>query len=92
MRWRTIATSAGPTGAFFGVWEAAAHRGSELVNEPGTVVWNELVTTDLDTAAAFYAATWRSLLLRTFGDELSVRSAPHDGTTVEVRLAAGDAA
>jgi uncharacterized protein len=46
-----------PTGAFFGIWEAAEHRGSELVNEPGTVVWNELVTPDLDAAAAFYAAT-----------------------------------
>lgn len=52
-----LAIAADPTGAFFGVWEAAGHRGSELVNEPGTVVWNELVTTDLDTAAAFYAAT-----------------------------------
>jgi uncharacterized protein len=48
---------ADPTGAFFGVWEAAAHRGSELVNEPGTIVWNELLTPDLDAAAAFYEST-----------------------------------
>ncbi len=52
-----LAIAADPTGAFFGVWEAARHRGSELVNEPGTIVWNELVTSDLDAAAAFYAAT-----------------------------------
>jgi uncharacterized protein len=48
---------ADPTGAFFGAWQAAEHRGSELVNEPGTIVWNELVTPDLDAAAAFYEAT-----------------------------------
>jgi uncharacterized protein len=48
---------ADPTGAFFGVWQAAAHRGSELVNEPSTVVWNELVTPDVDAAGRFYEAT-----------------------------------
>jgi uncharacterized protein len=48
---------ADPTGAFFGVWQAAEHRGSELVNEPGTIVWNELVTPDLDAATAFYETT-----------------------------------
>jgi predicted enzyme related to lactoylglutathione lyase len=48
---------ADPTGAFFGVWQAAEHRGSELVNEPGTIVWNELVTPDLAAAGAFYEAT-----------------------------------
>jgi uncharacterized protein len=52
-----MAIATDPTGAFFGVWQQMAHRGSELVNEPGTVVWNELVTTDLDRAAAFYGAT-----------------------------------
>jgi uncharacterized protein len=45
-----------PAGAAFGVWQAAAHRGAELVNEPGTVVWNELVSPDLDSAAGFYPA------------------------------------
>ena len=32
-----MAIGVDPTGAAFGIWEAAAHRGSELVNEPGTV-------------------------------------------------------
>jgi predicted enzyme related to lactoylglutathione lyase len=52
-----MAIAADPTGAVFGVWQAAAHRGSEVVNEPGTVVWNELLSPDLDAAGAFYAAT-----------------------------------
>ena len=52
-----MALAADPTGAAFGLWEAAAHRGSELVNEPGTVVWNELVTPDPAAARPFYTAT-----------------------------------
>jgi uncharacterized protein len=52
-----LAIAADPSGAFFGVWEAAEHRGSELVNEPGTIVWNELISPDLDGAAAFYGST-----------------------------------
>jgi len=46
-----------PAGAFFGVWQQAAHTGSELVNEPGTVVWNELVAPWIDKEAEFYLAT-----------------------------------
>jgi predicted enzyme related to lactoylglutathione lyase len=52
-----MALAVDPAGAFVGVWQQAAHRGSELVNEPGTVVWNELVVPDLDPAAAFYEKT-----------------------------------
>jgi predicted enzyme related to lactoylglutathione lyase len=52
-----MAIALDPTGVGFGLWEAAQHRGSQLVNEPGTVVWNELVSPDLPAAQAFYAAT-----------------------------------
>lgn len=51
-----MAIAADPTGAFFGLWESGTHKGAELVNEPGTVVWTELVTPDLDRATAFYSA------------------------------------
>jgi uncharacterized protein len=44
-----------PTGAAFGVWQAQGHIGSELVNAPGSVVWNELLTPDLDRDLQFYA-------------------------------------
>jgi len=51
-----MAVLADPTGALFGLWQSGAHKGAQLVNEPGTVVWNELITPDLDRATAFYAA------------------------------------
>lgn len=44
-----------PTGAAFGLWQAAGHRGIERYNEPGAVFWNELHTRDYDTARDFYA-------------------------------------
>lgn len=43
-----------PTGAFFSVWQAREFSGSELVNEPGSIGWNELQTRDMDKAKAFY--------------------------------------
>jgi predicted enzyme related to lactoylglutathione lyase len=52
-----MALATDPAGAFFGVWQQAIHRGSELVNEPGTVVWNELVAPEIDKAGEFYRAT-----------------------------------
>lgn len=43
-----------PQGAFFMPWEARDHFGAALVNQPGTLVWNELQSPDLDASAAFY--------------------------------------
>lgn len=45
---------ADPTGAPVGLWQAGAHIGARLVNEPGSVCWNELQTHDVDAAVAFY--------------------------------------
>jgi predicted enzyme related to lactoylglutathione lyase len=42
-----------PSGAPVALWQANQHIGATLVNEPGTVTWNELITTDPD-APAFY--------------------------------------
>ena len=35
------------------LWQAGQHIGSSLVNEPGTVIWNELIT-DNPAAVPFY--------------------------------------
>ncbi len=51
-----MAFFADPTGGVIGVWQPKQHKGAGIVNEPGTLTWNELVTTDTDAAAAFYAA------------------------------------
>ena len=42
-----------PSGAPVALWQANQHIGATLVNEPGAVTWNELISTDPD-AAAFY--------------------------------------
>ncbi len=51
----TMAYVIDPTGAGIGFWEANAHPGSELFNQPGTMCWSELATRDSTTAAAFYS-------------------------------------
>jgi len=51
----TVAVLADPTGAVFGLWEAGLHTGAHVVNEPGAVVWNELMTHDVATAREFYS-------------------------------------
>lgn len=43
-----------PTGAAVGLWQANKHIGATLVGDPGTCLWNELNTGDVDTALAFY--------------------------------------
>jgi predicted enzyme related to lactoylglutathione lyase len=43
-----------PTGAFFGLWQPGTHKGAQLVNEPGSLGWNELDTRDIEAAKAFY--------------------------------------
>jgi uncharacterized protein len=51
-----MAFVADPTGAVVGLWEANQHIGATLVNEPGTLTWNELITDKPDSALAFYEA------------------------------------
>lgn len=46
-----------PTGASIGLWEPKDHKGAELVNEDGSLVWNELMTDDVEANKAFFAAT-----------------------------------
>ena len=43
-----------PTGAMVALWQRNQHAGSTLVGEPGTIGWQELITTDPDGAAGFF--------------------------------------
>jgi uncharacterized protein len=54
-----------PEGARVFVWEARSHRGAKVVNEHGSLNFNNLATRDLARAEAFYGAVfgWRSLAL-----------------------------
>ena len=47
-----------PAGAFFCVWQPKLHPGAGLVNEPGTLCWNELATREPTEAKAFYATVF----------------------------------
>jgi uncharacterized protein len=53
-----MAVFADPAGATFAVWQAGAHPGSGLVNEPGALSWNELNTRDPDAARDFYTSVF----------------------------------
>src|SRR5512139_4298353 len=54
----TMAVFQDPTGGFFSAWQADQHIGAELVNESGTLCWNELASRDLEAAKAFYPAVF----------------------------------
>lgn len=47
-----------PCGSFISMWQPMSHIGAAIVNEPGTFGWNELATTDLAAATAFYTAVF----------------------------------
>jgi uncharacterized protein len=51
-----MAVCADPAGAAFSVWQPMDHIGAGLVNEPGTLSWNELMTVDIPGAIEFYGA------------------------------------
>jgi hypothetical protein len=49
-----MAVIADPTGAVLQLWEPRQNIGAEVVNQPGALTWNDLVTPDPDAAARFY--------------------------------------
>lgn len=53
-----MAIFADSIGAVIGIWEPKQHLGAQLVNEPGTLCWNELISTDLGASKAFYNAVF----------------------------------
>lgn len=46
-----------PTGGRLGLWQPKNHIGAGLVNKPGAMLWNELITGDVETAKSFYGKT-----------------------------------
>jgi len=53
-----MAIFADPTGAVFGVWQPKTFAGADLVNEPNSLCWNEVLTRDADVDKAFYPAVF----------------------------------
>jgi uncharacterized protein len=58
-----MAVLADPAGAAIRVWQANQHRGAQIVNEPGSVNFNDLHTPDLEAVKPFYATVfgWETL-------------------------------
>jgi predicted enzyme related to lactoylglutathione lyase len=52
-----------PEGAAFCVWQAKAHKGARIVNEPGSLNFNGLNTRDPERAKSFYGSVfgWETL-------------------------------
>src|SRR5262249_18280509 len=58
-----MAVFADTEGAEFSVWQAGAHIGAQIVNEPGSLNFNVLSTRDPEAAKRFYGAVfdWTTL-------------------------------
>jgi hypothetical protein len=53
-----MALFADPSGAAFGIWQPRTFAGADLVNEPGSLCWNEVLTRNAEAARAFYPAVF----------------------------------
>jgi predicted enzyme related to lactoylglutathione lyase len=53
-----MAFAADPNGAIFGIWQAKGHFGAGIVNEHGTLNWNELLSDNLGAGLDFYATVF----------------------------------
>jgi predicted enzyme related to lactoylglutathione lyase len=53
-----MAIAKDPVGAQFGLWQGGAHIGCQVVNEPGSLLRNDLITATPEPARAFYAAVF----------------------------------
>ncbi len=76
-----MAIAMDPTGGAFAIWEPREHIGAELVNEPGTLCWNELNARDLDAALAFYTKVF-GLEATTDTNPMNYRELQLNGRTV----------
>lgn len=77
-----------PQGALFGVWQAQGHIGAGLYNEPGGLVWEQLMVPDAEAAQQFYGAIFPlefasqegSVMLRRPGDEENIGGISSDAS------------
>jgi predicted enzyme related to lactoylglutathione lyase len=75
-----MAVFSDPEGAVFCVWQAGSHRGAQVVNEHGSLNFNNLNTHNVAAAEAFYGAVFgwdtfelpgfKAWSLRAYGDRL----------------------
>jgi len=73
-----IAVIADPAGAAIGAWQPGAHKGAQLVNEPGAYSMSGLMTSDPDGAKRFYPEVfgWEIKAFEMGDDELVMWTVP----------------
>ncbi|WNV76096.1 VOC family protein [Geodermatophilus sp. DSM 44513] len=54
----TMVVATDPQGNAFGLWQSGLHTGCRVVNEPGSLVWNEVAVDDPAAAREFYSAVF----------------------------------
>jgi uncharacterized protein len=76
-----------PSGAGVALWQAGNHIGATLVNEAGSLTWNELITTDASattfyeqvvgvTTATMDTGTGKYTLLQAGGEQIAGATSP----------------
>jgi predicted enzyme related to lactoylglutathione lyase len=65
-----MAVLADPAGAVFCIWEPKESIGAQIVNEPFSLTWNELMSTDLEQVKPFYTGLfgWKPETMDMGGD------------------------
>ena len=94
-----MAVCADPEGAVFCLWQPREHRGATVVNEPGSLNFNDLRTRDPEGAKAFYGAVfgWETIALGAgemwalpaYGDFLEARTPGMRARMADVGAPAG---
>ncbi|MCB5167635.1 VOC family protein [Streptomyces bambusae] len=79
--WGRMAQYTDPQGGQFAVWQPGRDTGVELVDEPGSLAWTELYTTDAAGAKEFYGGL--------FGWQYGEMELPGDGGTYSLITPAG---
>lgn len=77
-----MALAADPAGAVFGIWQAGAHTGVGLANEPGSLCWNENFSRDFDGNRSFYRAVFGYEYEDLPGDGMRYATIKVDGAVV----------
>lgn len=63
-----------PQGAHFAVWQPGEHGGIGKRGEPGSLVWNELASTDIQAGSAFYSKLfdWKTKIMNMPGMDYTI--------------------
>lgn len=77
-------------GAVFSVWQPKAHKGAELVNQPGAFCWNELATRDVEGAKNFYRSVFSWAGETSEMEDMSYTEWKLDGNSIAGMMPMGD--